>query len=244
VPGAASLKCTPVATIAWSANTESDLAGYKVYQGLVSHTYTTSVDVGNVLFYVWNDLPDGTNYFAVTAYDTTGNESVLSDEVSTVISGRGYAPTITVGTASGTQIDTGAGSLTLTGRSPIVDRGIIPSAGALVLTGQNGPPDTGVLTLSGKVPTIAMGGPLNFVIVPDVGSLTLAGYVRRQIAEPLYGMLTLQGYAGTVTVQVLGSASITPPTGALTFFSPTPFNPNFAKNANHMWSAGGTPDNA
>ncbi len=34
--------------IAWDPNTESDLAGYKVYYGTTSRNYGTPIDVGNV----------------------------------------------------------------------------------------------------------------------------------------------------------------------------------------------------
>ncbi|HSN24149.1 MAG TPA: hypothetical protein VLS45_08295, partial [Methylomicrobium sp.] len=35
-------------TLAWDANTESDLAGYKVHYGTASGSYTTVVDVHKV----------------------------------------------------------------------------------------------------------------------------------------------------------------------------------------------------
>ncbi len=58
-----------------------DLAGYKLYYGTKTRRYTRSIDVGNVQSYTVLDLAEGTNYFfAVTAYDTSGNESEYSEE--------------------------------------------------------------------------------------------------------------------------------------------------------------------
>ena len=72
-------------TITWNANSEPDLAGYKVYHGTASQVYTEVRDVGNVTSYVWDGLLLGmTHYFAVTAYDTSNNESTFSAEVSKV----------------------------------------------------------------------------------------------------------------------------------------------------------------
>lgn len=70
-------------TVSWDANSESDLAGYKVYIGESSGNYSGNVDVGNVLQFTWNNLAVGKIYFfAVTAYDAAGNESDFSEEVS------------------------------------------------------------------------------------------------------------------------------------------------------------------
>ncbi len=60
----------------------TDLAGYKVYYGTTSGGYSSSVDVGNVTSTkVGNLAKNVTYYFAVTAYDTAGNESIYSNEV-------------------------------------------------------------------------------------------------------------------------------------------------------------------
>ncbi len=76
-PAAASVR------ISWQANTESDLAGYKIYYGMSPGTYTTILDVGNAVQYTFNALiPGMTYYLAVTAYDAAGNESGYSTEVS------------------------------------------------------------------------------------------------------------------------------------------------------------------
>jgi hypothetical protein len=83
------LFCTTVAfaetdiTLAWDANTEQDLSGYRLHYGNLSGSYSESVDVGNVLEHTIKNLPDGIWYFAATAYDGRENESGYSNEVST-----------------------------------------------------------------------------------------------------------------------------------------------------------------
>jgi hypothetical protein len=78
-------------TLAWDANSESDLEGYKIYYGRSSRNYTNCVDVGNSTSYTVSGIQTGlTYYFAITAYDTDGYESYYSNEV-TVGSGGGSA---------------------------------------------------------------------------------------------------------------------------------------------------------
>jgi len=75
-------------TLAWDANSESDLAGYRVYYGAVSRTYGAPLDVPGTPAaptFTVADLPAGTWYFAVTAYNAAGLESGFSNEVSTII---------------------------------------------------------------------------------------------------------------------------------------------------------------
>ncbi len=70
-------------SLRWNANSESDLAGYTVYYGAGSRAYTQSINVGNVITALVPGLLAGTTYyFAVTAYDQSGNESGYSAEVS------------------------------------------------------------------------------------------------------------------------------------------------------------------
>jgi len=77
-------------TLAWnqpSTNEDGtplqDLAGYRIYYGLTSKTYTQTIDVGNTTSHVMSNLLDGvTYYFAVTAYNSVGSESGYSNEVS------------------------------------------------------------------------------------------------------------------------------------------------------------------
>src|SRR5688500_19178600 len=58
------------ATLVWDANSEGDLAGYKVYAGTRSQEYSSVVDVGNVTQHHLTNLNKGvTYYFALTAYN-------------------------------------------------------------------------------------------------------------------------------------------------------------------------------
>jgi hypothetical protein len=71
------------ATLTWVANSESDLAGYKVYVGMAPGAYGAPIAIGNITSYMVSNLLRGnTYYFAVSAYDKSGNESALSTVVS------------------------------------------------------------------------------------------------------------------------------------------------------------------
>jgi hypothetical protein len=73
-------------TLAWDPNTETDLAGYKVYYGKSSGIYSNNVDVGKQTYCEVSNLVDGQTYFfSVTAYDIDGNESAFSEEISHTI---------------------------------------------------------------------------------------------------------------------------------------------------------------
>ncbi|MFW6147901.1 MAG: fibronectin type III domain-containing protein [Thermodesulfobacteriota bacterium] len=81
-------------TLAWDANIESDLAGYKVYykttspgppyNGTGAREGDSPIDVGNQTRITLHDLSENDIYFiTVTAYNDTGLESGYSDEVNT-----------------------------------------------------------------------------------------------------------------------------------------------------------------
>jgi fibronectin type 3 domain-containing protein len=70
-------------TLSWDPNTEADLDGYRLYVGKSATNYDTLIDIGNVIGYTVSGLTVGeTYYFALTAYDSWGNESDYSEEVS------------------------------------------------------------------------------------------------------------------------------------------------------------------
>ena len=67
--------------LAWNPSLDANVAGYKIYYGVASQTYTNLVDVGNVTNVVINGLMEGnTYYFAATTYDASGVESDFSNE--------------------------------------------------------------------------------------------------------------------------------------------------------------------
>lgn len=76
----------PQAVLTWNANTESDLAGYKIYRVMGSGPLTLLTTIGKVTTYT-DTLPDvdGDVTYAVSAYDTSGNESPLSVSVTKVL---------------------------------------------------------------------------------------------------------------------------------------------------------------
>ncbi len=72
----------------WDPNPESDLAGYNIYFGTSSGNYDQSIDVGNNVEWFTNNLViSAVYYFAVTAYDSSNNESPFSREASLLITG-------------------------------------------------------------------------------------------------------------------------------------------------------------
>lgn|GEM_PF-1387440 len=110
------------ATLFWNASPEGDLGGYRIYHGASSGSYTAVFDVGNVTQYTINNLTDGeTYYFAVTAYDTSGNESGFSNVVSKIIG---------TTTSSNTSSSASGGGC---GRIEDISGGSGPTAGQLML---------------------------------------------------------------------------------------------------------------
>ena len=87
---------TGTATLGWTAPTTNtnglpltDLAGYRVYYGTSSTSLTNVINVApnaDIGDYLVTGLSAGTYYFQVTAYDTAGEESAPSNQISTTIS--------------------------------------------------------------------------------------------------------------------------------------------------------------
>ena len=71
-------------TLVWDANTESDLAGYRLYQSLApgQHGPPNVAEIPAGTETTTLTIPDEQDtYFVLSAYDQAGNESGYSDEV-------------------------------------------------------------------------------------------------------------------------------------------------------------------
>ncbi|MDD4601229.1 MAG: hypothetical protein PHQ46_09275 [Negativicutes bacterium] len=88
-------KYTGTADLSWDANSEADLAGYNIYYGTTARTgndpnactlcgYTDKVTVeAEDTSYSFSELANSQiYYFSITAFDSSGNESAFSNEVS------------------------------------------------------------------------------------------------------------------------------------------------------------------
>ncbi len=117
-------------TLAWGANPESDVTGYRLLYGTTSGDYTQTVDAGSSTVATVANLVPGTPYFfAATAYNSAGLESLPCPEI-IVVSGNN-APVVsslaslTINQDSSTgalaftvgDTETAAGSLTMTSSS-------------------------------------------------------------------------------------------------------------------------------
>jgi hypothetical protein len=70
-------------TLVWTRSTDPIVAGYNIYYGGASGTYTNVVDAGNATNVTISGLVQGTTYyFAATTYSALGMESILSSEES------------------------------------------------------------------------------------------------------------------------------------------------------------------
>lgn len=101
-------------TLSWQANTEADLAGYKLYQSTTSGQYAAPVvTVGPVTtqkLTIPSPQVDTTYYFTLSAYDLAGNESGKSSEVSKLVAGvpapsAPGMPVLTVVAVTSTELD-------------------------------------------------------------------------------------------------------------------------------------------
>jgi len=123
-------------TLAWDSILQPGLAGYRVHWGTASGDYTQTTDVGNTTRTVISNLTDGTtNFFAVTAYNTAGVESLPSNEVS--YPSRSHLANISTRMNVGVNENVLIGGFIVSGSQPkqLIVRAVGPSLTAAGVTG-------------------------------------------------------------------------------------------------------------
>jgi fibronectin type 3 domain-containing protein len=76
---------TSSAALTWNANTEADLASYRIYLSTTQGVYgapVATVPAGTTTYSATGLQMNTTYYFVVTAIDSAGNESSPSNEAS------------------------------------------------------------------------------------------------------------------------------------------------------------------
>ena len=82
--------------LAWDANSDPNIAGYRLYTGFQSGIYSQSTNVGNTNYVLVTNLIAGKPYyFTVTAYNTTAVESAPSNQVTYTAPPSSPTPTAT-----------------------------------------------------------------------------------------------------------------------------------------------------
>lgn len=243
-------QCAQV-TLTWDPNTESDLAGYKIYSGVQSGSYQRNVDVGNITSYILTGLDLGVTYYiAATAYNTKGLESGFSNEVAYTVpststcsftitplnasfSASGGSGTVSITTQTGCNWNTSANISWIT-----VTSGSGTGSGTMRYTvaSNTGTSRTASLTIAGNVFTITQAGLSGYVITASAGTggtISPSGGVSVQSgSSQTFSITPNSGYriAG-VTVDGVSRGSIS----SYTFSS---------VNANHTITASFTPNSS
>lgn len=77
---------TQSVVLAWTPSSSANVVGYKIYYGMASHNYGSSVTAGKTNTATISGLADGvTYYFAATSFDSTGVQSPSSNEAIYVV---------------------------------------------------------------------------------------------------------------------------------------------------------------
>jgi len=89
-------------TLAWNKSSGSGVAGYRVFYGVASNTYTNQVDSGSATNATISGLRSGTTYFfAAASYSSNGLQSAYSPEVSYTTGSSGAPAVVLTSPASG-----------------------------------------------------------------------------------------------------------------------------------------------
>jgi hypothetical protein len=218
-------------TLAWDPESASGLAGYRVHYGTASRNYPFAVDAGNRTTATITGLIAGTTYyFAATAYDPTGTESALSNEIAYTVPSP-CSSTMAPATTSLTSA-AGAGSVTVTTQSTCNWTTSNPASWVTIMSGASGTGSgtvkysvsantgsssrTAALTVAGAIFTItqAGGASASYTVTSSAGtggSISPAGQVAvGQGASQSFTITPASGYSvAAVTVDGVSVGAVT-----------------------------------
>lgn len=171
-------------TLAWDRNSETNVAGYKIYYGNGSRDYDWWIDVGDVTSFTVTNLSDGlTYYFAATAYDNSSPplESTYSDEVSKNMCTYSISPTsasfsasggtgsVSVSTQAGCAWNASSGAtwMTITSGSSGTGNGTVNYS---IAANTEGSSRTAGSTIAGRVFSVSQAAPATYTITASAGT--------------------------------------------------------------------------
>lgn len=176
-------------SLAWDASTDPSAAGYNVYFGSASRSYTNVVDAGNGTSVTVSTLvPGATYYFAATTYNASGLESDYSIEVSYTVPplDMNHPPTLAIIPSLTINQDSGPHTVFLSGISSGADNEFqnlaidaFSSNEGLVTKPQvnyTSPNTTGSLVITPRAGSY--GGPATITVMVDDGGAVSNTFIR------------------------------------------------------------------
>jgi hypothetical protein len=211
-------------TLAWDANSESDIAGYKIYYDTHSGPpYSNTITIPLTLQsfnpgspqYTIQGLTDGvTYYFVTTAYDTEGLESGYSNEVYNNISASNLAPSISLlavnGSSGSTTVYTNNANGQVGVRIVASDNSAVSQY--LILDGKNDPTGAVFTGIPGGARQNADFTITNFTLNNSDGNHTIFAWVKDD-----------QGVLSTAVSKRNVVLARTGPTVAISYSKPGPY---------------------
>ncbi|MES2438001.1 MAG: choice-of-anchor D domain-containing protein [Verrucomicrobiota bacterium] len=207
-------------TLAWDANPESDIAGYRVFYGITGGALDQSLVVGPATEVVLTGLEVGVTYYcAVQAFNTESVASPLSDEISFTLSGPAL-PGISLEEISGTVMLNGQGTIDFgdarLGESGPTRTFIVRNPGTADLSDLSLTIDSGDFhTTPLSTTSLTAGGNTSFSVTfsPSTGgprTATLRLFSNAPDASPFSVTLAGNGVAPSLPVLTVETAAGTP----------------------------------
>jgi Fibronectin type III domain len=172
-------------TLAWDPSSDSRIVGYRLYEGIVSGSYTNVIDVGNLTTATVSNLVSGvTYYFALTAFDINGQESPLSTELSYTVPFPTY---------------------------PMLGISLTPGPGGPIVLNLMGAPGQTCIVLGSDnlatwtpIRTAQFGADGRVQFTDPDGTTHPNRFYRAQIANPMLGISLTPGPGGPIVLNLTG----------------------------------------